>query len=351
MESGSLRIWNGTAWYEDITGGAVKNMQCCNNAVPVVTPAAPSSGPQVGACCPAGSAWNSLQNKCVPLDCAAGQYWCPLTGQCLAKGTSCGDDTDGGGGNQCNNNNTCEANEGCGCSDCAGQQDHCAAGLICEYGGDSNQKQSQCVDACTNTQAPSELKAGIDQPYISCTGNGDATKTHFRYKIIKTAGSTETDFVSTIPALIGTQMLHPTLTQGNYRVECYYGTMSELTTALPAAAHSCTKSINVKASDDATAQGCGDIYAHKGNESSINEITSSTSYDAYYRCANRVVAPSLSQPFKLRVGSASPVVLGYDADMTNFLATLWNVGSISTQSGPYTIPLGTTSVECAVKIG
>jgi hypothetical protein len=31
MESGSLRVWNGTAWNEDVTGGAVQDMQCCKN--------------------------------------------------------------------------------------------------------------------------------------------------------------------------------------------------------------------------------------------------------------------------------------------------------------------------------
>lgn len=31
MQSGSLRVWNGTSWYEDITGGAVQDMQCCKN--------------------------------------------------------------------------------------------------------------------------------------------------------------------------------------------------------------------------------------------------------------------------------------------------------------------------------
>ncbi len=42
---------------------------------------------------------------------------------------------------------------------------------------------------CTNTQAPSELKAGVDQPYISCTGNGDTTQTHFKYRITPLTGS------------------------------------------------------------------------------------------------------------------------------------------------------------------
>lgn len=47
-----------------------------------------------------------------------------------------------------------------------------------------NSTTNACVE-CSNTQAPSELKAGIDEPYITCTGNGDTTKTHFRYRITK----------------------------------------------------------------------------------------------------------------------------------------------------------------------
>ena len=62
---------------------------------------------------------------------------------------------------------------------------------------------------CTNTQAPSELKAGVDQPYISCRGDvNDMAKTHFKYKLTKISGTPETPYVSTTPVLNGTQILH-----------------------------------------------------------------------------------------------------------------------------------------------
>ncbi len=62
---------------------------------------------------------------------------------------------------------------------------------------------------CTNTQAPSELKAGVDQPYISCKGDiGDATKTHFKYKLTKTSGPPEAAYISTTPVANGDQILH-----------------------------------------------------------------------------------------------------------------------------------------------
>ena len=50
--------------------------------------------------------------------------------------------------------------------------------------------QQQCSDGtcsascnqCT-TSAPTELKTSFDYPLIQCGGNGDTSKTHFRYKI------------------------------------------------------------------------------------------------------------------------------------------------------------------------
>ena len=71
-----------------------------------------------------------------------------------------------------------------------------------------NTATGTCME-CTNTQAPSELKAGVDQPYISCTGNGDTTQTHFRYRITKTSGTPTADvYTSTTPSPVGTQILH-----------------------------------------------------------------------------------------------------------------------------------------------
>ena len=71
-----------------------------------------------------------------------------------------------------------------------------------------NTATGTCME-CSNTQAPSELKAGVDQPYISCTGNGDTTQTHFRYRLTKTSGTPTADvFTSVTPVSVGTQVLH-----------------------------------------------------------------------------------------------------------------------------------------------
>lgn len=71
-----------------------------------------------------------------------------------------------------------------------------------------------CFGDCNQTQAPSELKAEYDQPYISCLGSGDITQTHFKYRLTKINGaSSEVEFVSSESELIGIQILHPTLTQ------------------------------------------------------------------------------------------------------------------------------------------
>lgn len=86
MESGSLRVWNGTSWYEDITGGAVQDMQCCKNPTTTTATTTTSSTvvPQLGACCPPGSAWNSKENRCIPTTCGEGQFYCAAQKKCLA---------------------------------------------------------------------------------------------------------------------------------------------------------------------------------------------------------------------------------------------------------------------------
>lgn len=112
-----------------------------------------------------------------------------------------------------------------------------------------------CVE-CSNTQAPSELQAGLDQPYITCTGNGDATKSYFKYKITK-IGSTDAPFVSEIKPL-GEQVLGQALPVGDYRVECFYGTAASVDTTSQAP-DTCIKTMSVKD----TAQGCSRIYGYK----------------------------------------------------------------------------------------
>ncbi len=60
-----------------------------------------------------------------------------------------------------------------------------------------------CFGDCNQTQAPSELKAEYDQPYISCLGSGDATQTHFKYRLTRINGdSSEVEFVSPEPEII-----------------------------------------------------------------------------------------------------------------------------------------------------
>lgn len=88
-------------------------------------PALVAAGPiQVGACCPAGSQWSSSQGKCVfPIPpvapgCAEGQYFCSTENICKPAGATCSTVT-------CNNNNVCDANESCNCSDCNQAIDHC----------------------------------------------------------------------------------------------------------------------------------------------------------------------------------------------------------------------------------
>jgi hypothetical protein len=66
------------------------------------------------------------------------------------------------------------------------------------------------MNTCTSTQAPAELKAGIDEPYITCTGNGDTTQTHFKYRItpvVQTPTSVTASTTSTNPSLTVTKLL------------------------------------------------------------------------------------------------------------------------------------------------
>lgn len=66
------------------------------------------------------------------------------------------------------------------------------------------------MNTCTNTQAPAELKAGVDEPYITCTGDGDIAKTHFKYRITSVAQSTPAvvaTSTSTNPSLTVTKLL------------------------------------------------------------------------------------------------------------------------------------------------
>ena len=74
----------------------------------------------------------------------------------------------------------------------------CSAGLA--WNG------TTCMSTCTTTEAPSELKANVDKPYISCT-NG-AQGTHFKYRISNPNDTAFTPFESTSIYSVGTRVLH-----------------------------------------------------------------------------------------------------------------------------------------------
>lgn len=115
--------------------------------------------------------------------------------------------------------------------------------------------------ACSNTQAPAELKANYDQPYITCTGNGVVADTHFRYRITK-EGSTDAPFVSDI-FQNSVQILHPKMPIGNYTVQCFYGNATTVNTTGAALPHTCEKRMQVKDVNENMVQGCNRIYAYK----------------------------------------------------------------------------------------
>lgn len=88
---------------------------------------------------------NPNNSSCDRVGCGEGQYFCPATQTCIPTGTTCGN-------HQCLNDGICSINEGCGCVDCNGRQDHCAAGLVCQH-NQLNPNASQCITTdCTPGQ-------------------------------------------------------------------------------------------------------------------------------------------------------------------------------------------------------
>ena len=89
MTGGTVAIWNGTSWYGNEAGGYAASLDCCTlTSAPstvVTPPGVPvvAGGIQIGACCPAGSAWNSVENRCVPTTCGEGKFYCAAQKKCL----------------------------------------------------------------------------------------------------------------------------------------------------------------------------------------------------------------------------------------------------------------------------
>jgi hypothetical protein len=214
----------------------------------------------------------------------------------------------------------------------------------CPAGSTYDAPTNTCIApaSCANTQAPSELKVGVDQPLITCTGNGDMTKTHFKYRI-KKQGSPDV-FTSEIFPL-NTQVRHPTMTAGAYTVECFYGTGAQVDTSVTVPPHPCAKTITV----NTTANGCSRIYPYKGSSLS-EEIISVNNFDASFRCGSRAPLPSTTNPYSIRVGTQSSIFLQSDALISELFADLW-IGPVSTQTQSYPFYGGTIPVTCAVKVG
>lgn len=87
--------------------------------------------------------------------------------------------------------------------------------------------------------------------------------------------ATGTPYTSTNSFPVGTQVLHTAtpFTEGTYKVECFYGTASNVPVDVATTPHACVKNINVKAPNDSTAQGCSRILAYRDSTLS-NEMSS-----------------------------------------------------------------------------
>lgn len=113
-----------------------------------------------------------------------GFFYCATQKKCLPGGdTTCT--------KTCNNDGTCKDDESCDCLDCVNggtdDKDKCSIvegiqamcsddnladnlpGACCVPPATWNTVSKSCT-GCLATQAPSELRAGIDQPYITCAG-------------------------------------------------------------------------------------------------------------------------------------------------------------------------------------
>lgn len=108
------------------------------------------------------------QNKCEWYCPTTNPYYCGVTNTCVARAVDC----------------------------CPTGQSYCAT---------TNSCSTTCASCATS--APSELKAGVDQPYISC-GAIDNTNTHFRYKISSGAATS----TATATASLGASSVVVTIT-------------------------------------------------------------------------------------------------------------------------------------------
>lgn len=140
---------------------------------------------------------------------------------------------------------------------------------------------------------------------------------------------TEPPFISEMYT-VGTQILHPTMTLGDYTVECFYGNATGVDASATATPHSCVKTMSVKSD----AQGCSRVYPYKGSTLS-DEMTSASAFDASFRCGSRKpVLGAVTNPYMFRVGTQPISYLAFDALISELFNGL-TIGPVSTQTQNY----------------
>lgn len=190
--------------------------------------------------------------------------------------------------------------------------------------------------------------AGVDQAYITCRAHpsNPAGTTSFRYRLTDLANPA-TPYISEITPL-DTLVLHPIINNiGNYRVECFYGTAAAVdTTGAPS---TCVKHISVR-DDEATTQGCDDIYSYKGT-TLLTTLEDLNPFTARFQCVSRLSGPAAAvDPFSIQYSTNPRILLGYDSDYllgSLFPALAYRVS----ESNSYAFGPGNTPVTCAVKVG
>lgn len=188
----------------------------------------------------------------------------------------------------------------------------------------------------------------MDQAYITCRAHpsNPAGTTSFRYRLTDLANPT-TPYISEITPL-DTLVLHPIINNiGNYRVECFYGTAAAVdTTGAPS---TCVKHISVR-DDEATTQGCDDIYSYKGT-TLLTTLEDVNPFTARFQCVSRLSGPAATvDPFSIQYSTNPRIFLGYDPDYllgSLFPALAYRVSA----SNSYAFGPGNTPVTCAVKVG
>lgn len=187
----------------------------------------------------------------------------------------------------------------------------------------------------------------VDQAYITCLAHTSyPTATHFRYRVTNLA-SPSSPSLSEITRL-GDLVLHPIInTVGHYRVECFYGTAAAVVTT--GAPSTCVKYISVR-DDEATTQGCNDIYSYQG-DTLTTTLESTDPFTGRFQCVSRLPGPAAAvSPFSIRYSTGPHNYLDYD-DQYKLGVIHPELNYRVSDSHEYDFSLGNTPVVCSVKVG